>query len=73
MEVKRVSSAIAKNIKRILDERGMKQCAFAARAGYKNQTFNNMLNGRKQITAEDIPKICAAAGITPNELFLETT
>lgn len=67
-----MGSVVAKNVRRIIEERGMKQWAFAERAGFRPQTFNNMLNGRKQITAEDIPKICAAAGITPNELFLET-
>lgn len=68
-KVSDMDSIVAKNVKRILREKGYKQGAFAERAGYKPKTFSNMLNGRKLITAVDVIQICTAAGVTPNQLF----
>lgn len=50
-------SIIAENTRRIIQERGLKQCAVAQRAGYKVKTFNNLLTGRKIITDRDIEAI----------------
>jgi DNA-binding Xre family transcriptional regulator len=64
-----MESIVARNIKRILNEKGLKQGAFATQAGIDPKSFNNMLNGRKLIIDIDIARICAAAKITPNEIF----
>lgn len=64
-----VCSYIAENAKKIIKEKGYKQKAIAERAGYDAQKFNNMLNGRKIIIADDILPIANALGVEPNELF----
>lgn len=62
-------STIAKNVKRIMAEKGLKQGATGERAGYNIKTFNNMLNGRKIITDVDILALCSVLDVTPNELL----
>lgn len=64
-----MKSAIAENVKQIINTRGLKQYIVAEKAGYPMQTFNNMLNGRKVITDYDVVKIANALNVTPNELF----
>ena len=65
-------SVIAENTRRIINERGLKQCAVARKAGYKGKTFYNLLSGRKVITDKDIQAIAKALEVTPNELFGST-
>ena len=60
---------IINNIKRIIEEKGMKQVAIAERAGFTASEFSNMLNGRKLLRAEYIPKIANALGVDLNEIF----
>lgn len=62
-------SIIADNTRRIIKERGLKQCAVASKAGYDIKKFNNLLTGRKVITDKDIQAIANALHVTPNELF----
>lgn len=64
-----MESAIALNVRRIIEQKGLKQGAVARKAGINEKTFNNMLNGRKIIADYDIPKIMNALDITPNEIF----
>lgn len=64
---------VAENIRKIINERGLKQMAVSSKAGYEYQTFNNMLNGRKEIMDYDIAKITEVLDVTPNELFSVTT
>lgn len=65
-----MSTVVVPNIRKIIDERGLKQYAVAKKAGYTKQQFNNLLNGRRLITDIDICKITDALGVTPNDLFL---
>lgn len=62
-------SVIAENTRRIINERGLKLCSVARKAGYKGKTFYNLLSGRKVITDKDIQAIAKALEVTPNELF----
>lgn len=48
---------------------GLKQTVVAERSGFTDQMMSDMLNGRKTIKADFIPRICRALGITPNELY----
>lgn len=45
------------NIRRIIKEKGLKQCAIAKKAGFSPRLFRSMLNERKVILAEYIPSI----------------
>ena len=65
-----MSTAVIPNIRKIINERGLKQCAIAEKAGYSKQQFNAMLTGRKLITDADILKIILALDVDANALFM---
>lgn len=60
---------IVTNIRKIINNQGLKQNAVANKAGFNQKDFSNMLNGRKIIKAEYIPLISIALGVEPNKLF----
>ena len=60
---------IIRNIRQIINEKGLKQCAVAEKAGFSPRLFSAMMNERKFILAEYIPNIAAALGVDANELF----
>ena len=60
---------IKENIRRIIESKGLKHRAVAIRAGLRPQQFSDMLNGRRNIYAEDILRISIALEVTPNDLF----
>lgn len=60
---------VCKNIKRIIQEKGLKQKSVAVKAGFTDQQFSNLLNGRKIFSAYDVLRIANALDVTPNELF----
>ena len=64
-----MKSVIAGNVKNIIREKGYLQRSVAERAGYNPKTFNNMLNGRKVITDNDVKNIAIALDVEPNRLF----
>ena len=61
---------LIQKIYQVMSDWNMCQAAVARSAGYTPKKFNDMLRERATITANDIPNICKALGITPNELFL---
>ena len=60
---------IINNIRTIIREKGYLQKSVANRAGYSKQTFNNMLNGRRAIRADEIPRIASALGCESSDLY----
>ncbi len=64
-----MQSAIALNVKGIINEKCLKQSSIAKKAGYTTQTFNNMLNGRKIITDIDVLNIANVLEVDVNTLF----
>ena len=69
MTIKRSNSIVADNLREYIDENGLKQTAIASRAGYTVQQFNDMLNGRRIMKANDIERIIEATGVDANMLF----
>lgn len=57
------------NIRRIMEEKGLKQKYVAERSGFSEQEFSNMLCNRKRINTDFINPICVALGAKPNDLF----
>ena len=57
------------NIRRIMEEKGLKQKYVAEKSGFTAQEFSNMMNGRKIISVAYIRNICTALGANPNDLF----
>jgi len=60
---------IIKNTKKFLESKGVKQKAFAEKAGYNEQQFSRKMADRSPITWEDVLKIANALGVTPNDLY----
>jgi transcriptional regulator with XRE-family HTH domain len=49
---------IGMNILNILNEKGIKQTELAERLGVTKQTLNKIIHGRRNITIDEIKKIC---------------
>ena len=64
-------SIAAYNIKRIMNEKGLKQCAIAKKAGLTENQFSAMLCGRKRILADHLPSIAMALDVSPNALLCD--
>ena len=60
---------LPENIIRIINDRGLKQCAIAKKSGFSKQQFNSMLNGRKIIKPCDAIAIADALGVEMNDLY----
>mgnify|MGYP003304193846 CR=1 FL=1 len=60
---------MSRNIRKILEERGLKQKFVAEKAGYTQPTFNSICNGRRKVTEDDVTRICGALNLEPNDLF----
>lgn len=67
--MKNLKSVISMNVKRIIENKCLKQSSVARRAGYSVQTFSNMLNGRKIVTDVDVLNIATALEVDANALF----
>lgn len=64
-----MNSIVANNAKKIINDRCLKQCAVAERAGYSRQQFSDMLNGRKVMRDVDIARIADVLDVDANTLF----
>lgn len=68
-----IQTAIADNTRRIITERGLKNRAVAERAGFSENQFSAILNKRRVVRDIDVIAIACALGVTPNELFADTS
>lgn len=64
-----MNDIVVPNIKEIITDRCLKQSAVAKKAGYSEQQFSAMMNGRKIIKDIDILRIATALSVDANELF----
>jgi len=71
MSIAECNATIPANLTRIIKERGLKQNAVARWAGYTNQQFTDMMNGRKLIKPCDAAALANALGVGVDELFAE--
>ena len=60
---------VAGIIKKIINEKGLKQKSVAEKAGIPEKKFSSMLTGKATIKACYIPVIAKALDVTPNDLF----
>ena len=65
-------SQVALNVKRIIEQKGLKQKSVAERIGLSENQMSALLNGRKIIDSEIITSLCSALNSDPNELFKTT-
>ena len=64
-----MEKALAKRIKALLDDRGIKYAHLGRKIGLDDGQISRMLSGNKRICTGDIPEICRVIGVSPNELF----
>ena len=69
VHVGRDNEPVARNIKRIIVERGLKQYVIAQAAGYSAVQISDMINGRKVIKPRDIVALAGALEVDAGELF----
>lgn len=62
-------NCVANNMRRIMRERGLKHRAVAERAGFSEQQFSAMLNGRRLIKDCDVAVLAKTLNVTANDLF----
>ncbi len=63
------TSLIVANTKRIIADKGLKQRAVAAKAGFSEKQFSALMTGRRIIKDVDVMAIALALDATPNDLF----
>lgn len=61
-------AAVARGIRRLLEERCQTQAAVGRAAGYTRGQMCDMLTGRKAIKASDLFRIADAMGVTAEEI-----
>jgi len=66
-----MGNLVSIGIKQNIASKGLYQKAVAERAGFTEQQFSDMLNGRKIIRAEYLPAIAKAIGVSMDELFAD--
>lgn len=69
MNIDSFNQPVSHNISRIISEKGLKQKSVASKAGFSQQAFNAMLNGRKIIKVSDIEAIATTLGVPVTELY----
>ncbi len=64
-----MTGSVAAGIERIIRDKGFVQGAIAARAGFSDQQFCDMLKGRKIIRADYLVPIAKALGVSVQEIY----
>ena len=64
-----MTGSVAIGIENIIKEKGYLQTAIAAKSGFSDQQFSDMLNGRKVIRADFVVPIAKAMGVTVQEIY----
>ena len=60
---------VNERLKTLIRNKGLKQCSVAEKAGFNENQFSQMLNGRRQISADELEIICNAMGVSPNDVY----
>ena len=60
--------AIHENIKRIIDERGLKQTYIARKVGLSANSMSSILAGKRHLRAEELVKIAAVLNVSVQSL-----
>ncbi|MDR1668815.1 MAG: helix-turn-helix transcriptional regulator [Oscillospiraceae bacterium] len=64
-----IVGVVARNARRIIREKCLRQDLLAPKVGLHPKTFNALLNGRKIMREENITALAHALGVTPGELL----
>ena len=69
MTIAECNKPVAENVKKIIDEKGLKQKVVAKKANFAQSAFNAMLQGRRIIKPCDVNAIAQALEIPVNTLY----
>lgn len=69
MSIEKMNNPVSNNIKRILNEKGLKQVFLAEKLNETPASISNMLQNKKIIKSDDIQKIAYILNIPIDELF----
>lgn len=64
-------SIVQRNVKRIIEEKGLLKKGVAKRAGMTSQSLSDIIAGRKVIRADMVPVLANALSVDVMELFRE--
>lgn len=64
-----MTGSVATGIEKIIREKGYIQGSIAAKAGFSDQQFCDMLKGRKVIRADYLVPIAKAMGVQVQDIF----
>jgi len=62
LDIAASNSIVAIQLKKAINQKGLKQASVATKAGYSAQELNDMLNGRRIMRAADIASIINVMG-----------
>jgi len=65
------SAAVSKNVKKYMDQRGLKQFELAKLAGVSNPPISDIIRGKKMPTVKFLEKLAKALGCSMADLFKE--
>lgn len=69
MSIEKMNNPVSNNIKRILNEKGLKQIFLAEKLNETPVSISNMLQNKKIIKSDDIQKIAYILNVSIDELF----
>jgi transcriptional regulator with XRE-family HTH domain len=64
-----VADVVARNIRATRSWQRVRQADMAARMGISRPTLSAIEAGRRAVTVEDLPTLCAILGVTLHDLF----
>ena len=67
--IEKINAPVAANIQRIIGEKGLKKQYVAQQSGLNAQELSDMLNNRRVIKVNDVPRIAKAMNVSVAELF----
>lgn len=67
--IERFNTPVSANIQRIISEKGLKKQYVAKKSDLNAQELSDMLNNRRVIKVNDVPKIARALEVSVSELF----
>lgn len=68
---KETEAIYLRNIRRMIDEKGIKHCKVAEKLGIRKEEFSRMLSGTRVIRVYHLPIIADALGCSLDDLFKE--
>lgn len=68
-KIQNFNSPVADNISKIIEKRGLKQKVIAEKAGFTQQSFCDVLYGRRILKISETKKIANVLNVSVDDLF----